>query len=139
MGVGGGIDGFIVFFIYMYMLVMVYFQCNRLEPTRGDTQINRHYFFIYLFTPQRGAADAEIKVPSSETKELKRSLFKAWSRSVYSRTCYAYCQGFLPCLFLPFRSIHPHFFPKYLRFFLCWLWLAHGSCVGSHNKMGHRT
>ena len=41
--------------------------------------------------PQWGAADAEIKVPSGENTELKRSPFKAWSRSVYSHTCYAYC------------------------------------------------
>ena len=34
----------------------------------------------------------------------------ASSRSVYSHTCYAYRQEFLPCLFLPFRSIHLHFF-----------------------------
>ena len=44
-----------------------------------------------------GAADDEIKFPSVEHTELKRSPFKAWSRSVYSHTCYAYCQGFLPC------------------------------------------
>ena len=49
-----------------------------------------------------GDADAEIKVPSSENVELKRSPFKAWSRSVYSHACYAYCQEFLPCLILPF-------------------------------------
>ena len=46
--------------------------------------------------PQQGAADAEIKVPSVENTELKVSPFEAWSRSVYSHTCYAYCQGFLP-------------------------------------------
>ena len=40
-------------------------------------------------TPQWGTAGAEIKVPSGENTELKRSPFKAWSRSVYSRTCYA--------------------------------------------------
>ena len=50
-------------------------------------------------TPQWGAADAEIKVPSGENTELTRSPFQAWSRSVYSHTCYAYCQGVLPCLF----------------------------------------
>ena len=72
---------------------------------------------IYLFTkvssspsPQWVAADAEIKVPSGENTELKRSPFIAWSRSVYSHTCCAYCQGFLPCLFLAFWSIHLHFF-----------------------------
>ena len=84
--------------------------------------------------PQWGAADAEIKVPSSENTELKRSAFKAWSRSVYSHTCYAYCQGFLPCLFLPLRSIHLHFFQNLSRFLLCWLWLTLGSCVGPQNR-----
>ena len=85
--------------------------------------------------PQLGAANAEIKVPSGENTELKRSPFKAWSRSVYSHTCYAYCQGFLPHLFQPFRSIHLHFFQNLTRFFLCWLWLTHGSCVGPQNKI----
>ena len=46
-----------------------------------------------------------------------RSPFKAWSKSVYSHTCYAYCQGFLSCLFLNFRSIHLHFFQNLSRFF----------------------
>ena len=70
-----------------------------------------------LVNPQWGAADAEIKVPSGENTELKRSPFQAWSRSVYSHTCYAYCQGFLPCLFLPFQSIHLHVFPNLSQFF----------------------
>ena len=41
--------------------------------------------------------NAEIKVLSAENTELKGSPFKAWSRSVYSHTCYANCQWFLPC------------------------------------------
>ena len=65
---------------------------------------------LFFNPPQWGAADAEIKVPSGENTELKRSPFKAWSRSVYSHTYYAYCQGFRPSLFLPSRSIHLHFF-----------------------------
>ena len=84
--------------------------------------------------PQWGAADAEIKVPSGENTELKRSPFQAWSRSVYSHKCYAYWQGFLPCLFLPFRSIHLHFSQNLSGFLLCWLWLTHVSCVGPQNK-----
>ena len=68
--------------------------------------------------------------------KLKRSPLKAWSGSVDSLTCYAYCQRFLPCLFLPFRSIHLHFFQNLSRFFLCWLLLAHGSCVGPQNRIG---
>ena len=72
---------------------------------------------ILCGSPQWGAADAEIKVPSGENTELKRSPFQAWSRSVYSYTCYAYCQGVLPCLFLPFQSIHLHFFQNLSQFF----------------------
>ena len=30
-----------------------------------------------------------------------------------------------------FRSIQLHFFQNLSRFFLCWLWLSHGSCVRS--------
>ena len=67
--------------------------------------------------PQWGAADAEIKVPSGENTELKRSPFQAWSRSVFSHTCYAYCQGVRPRLFLPFQSIHLHFFQNLSQFF----------------------
>ena len=70
-------------------------------------------------TSQWGAADAEIKVPSGENTELKRSPFKAWSRSAYSHTCYAYCQGFLPCVFLLSQSIHLHFFQNLFRFLSC--------------------
>ena len=92
---------------------------------------------VYCKAPQWGAADAEIKVPSGENTKLKRSPFKAWSKSVYSHTCHAYCQGFLPFLFLPFRSIHLHSFQNLSRVFLCWLWLIHGSCVGPQNKIGH--
>ena len=68
-----------------------------------------------LVWPCVGAADAEIKVPSGENTELKRSPFKAWSRLVYSHTCYAYCQGFLPYFYTssPFTCIFfktsPHF------------------------------
>ena len=35
---------------------------------------------------------------------------------------------FLAYFYLPVHS--PAFFPNLYRFFLCWLWLTHGSCVG---------
>ena len=75
-------------------------------------------FLSHLCSCILGPAGAEIKVPSGENTELKRSPFKAWRRSVYSKTCYAYCQGFFPCLFLPFRSIHLHFFQNLSHFFV---------------------
>ena len=76
--------------------------------------------FSVANSPQWGAADAEIKVPSGENTELKRSPFKAWSRSVYSHTCYAYCQGFLSFLLISTLPVHsPAFFPKFLPIFPC--------------------
>ena len=105
----------------------------------------------------------KLKSPSGENTELKSSPFKAWNRSVYSHTGYAYREGFLVswCFepsqplkawskseysnicyayckgFLPFLSIHLHFFQNRSRFLMCWLWLTHGSCVGPQNKIGH--
>ena len=75
-------------------------------------------------SPQWGAADAEIKVPSGENTELKRSPFKACSRSVYSHAFYAYCQGFLPYIFLPSGPFTCIFSKPPLISFLFWLWLT---------------
>ena len=66
---------------------------NRTGPTLS-TRVTRG---LSTATPQWGAEDAEIKVLSDENTELKVSPFEPWSKSVYSHTCYAYCQGFLPC------------------------------------------
>ena len=88
-----------------------------------------------MFAPQWGAADAEIKVPSGENTELKRSPFKTWSRSIYSHTCYAYCKGFLPYFYPsgPFTCI----FSKTSQFFLVLAVANTGSCVGLQNKINH--
>ena len=64
----------------------------KLVNTSFSIKLRTHHTFpspIFKL-PQWGAADAEIKVPSIENTELKDSPFKAWSRSVYSHTCYAY-------------------------------------------------
>ena len=88
--------------------------------------------------PQWGAADAEVKVPSGENTELKRSPFKAWGKSVYSHTCYAYYQGLIFLAYYYTSGPFTRIFPQNLfRFFLCWLLLTHGSCVGPQNKKGH--
>ena len=87
---------------------------------------------LYPKSPQWGAADAEIKVPSGEDIELKRSPFKAWSRSVCSHKCYAFCKEFLPSSPFTrfFSKTSPDFFPA--------LAVANtGSCVGPQNKIGH--
>ena len=111
---------------------------NRFYQRRTEKVRVCHKCRHFLRDTHWGAADAEIKVPSGENTELKRSPFKAQSRSVPSHTCYAFCQGFLPCLlFLPFRSIHLIFSKTFPGFLLCWLLLTHGSCVGPQNKIGH--
>ena len=76
------------------------------------------------------AAHTEIKVPPGENTELKCSPSKAWSRSVYSHTCYTCCQGFLPWLFLPFRSIHLHCWQNLSWFFPVLAVANTGSCAG---------
>ena len=103
-----------------------------LDPPSDMVQIH-----LLTWPPQWGAADAEIKVPFDENTELKRSPFKVWSRSVHSHTCYAYWQEFLPRLFLPFRSIHLHFFQNLSQFFPVLAVANTGSCVGPQNKRGH--
>ena len=86
--------------------------------------------------PSLRAADAEIKVPSGENTEFKRSPFKAWSRSVYSHTCYAYCQEFL-AYFYPSSPFTCIFFQN-LSWFSPALAVANtNSCVGLQNKIGH--
>ena len=100
------------------------------------------FFLSFLFfhssssSPQWGAADAEIKVPSGENTELKRSPFKARVDqyiAIHARLTAR--DFFLACFYPsgPFTCI----FSKPSRFFLCWLWLTHGSCVGPQNKIGH--
>ena len=111
------------------------FQAAYAEECAFDNKV--WYTSFNASVPRWGAAEAGTKVPSGENTELKRSSFKVWRRSVFSHTCYAYCQGFLPGLSLPFRSIHLHFFQNLSRFFLCWLLLTHDSCVSPQNKVGH--
>ena len=72
-----------------------------------------------------GAADAEMKVPSGENSELKRSPFEVWSRSVYI-AIHATLNArnfFLAYLFPsgPFTSIFSRTSPD---LFLRWLWLT---------------
>ena len=120
------------------------YQFNSLKswhpPLKEATKLMLWWWTLIRWTaslsviPQWGAADTEIKVPSGKNTELKRSPFKACSRSVYSRRCHAYCQGFLS---LPISTLlvhSPAFFRNLSWFLLCWLWLPHSSCVGPQKK-----
>ena len=100
----------------------------------ADTSLK--WIFVFLNT-QWGAADAKFKVPSGENTQLKRSPSKTWSRSVYSHACYAYSQGFLPCLFLPSGPFNCIFSKTSSDFFPLLAVANTGSCVGPQNKIGH--
>ena len=97
---------------------------------------SRYYFYFYYILPCSGERDTEFKVTSDKNTELKDSPFKACCRSLYSNACYAYCQGFLPHSFLPFQSIHLHFFQNLSKVFPMLAVLNVSSCVGPQNTIG---
>ena len=93
---------------------------------------------LFVCVPRSGELRTQkLKSHPVRTQSLNKcSPFKAWSRSVYSHTCYAFCQGFLPCLFLPFQSIHLHFFQNLSQFFPVLALANTGSSVGLQTKIG---
>ena len=87
--------------------------------------------------PQWGAADAEIKVPSGENTELNVLPLKPGvGQYVAIHATLTAMDFFLADLYSssPFTCILPK---TSSDFFMCWLWLTHGSCVGPRNKIGH--
>ena len=122
---------------HLVHMIILRVHCNAMTMKILRLRGNMNSQVCFTDSPQWGAADAEIKVPSGENTELKRSPFKVWRRSVYSHTCYAYCQEFLPRLFLPFWSIHLHFFQNLSQFLPVLAVANTGSCVGPQNKKGH--
>ena len=72
-------------------------------------------------TPQWGAVDAEIKVPSDENTELKGSPFKAWSRSVIAMDATLTAKDFFLANFYPSGPFTGIFSKTSPEFFLCYL------------------
>ena len=91
----------------------------------------------FLLIPQWGAADAEIKVPSGENTELKRSPFKVGVGQYIAIHATLTARGFFLAYFYPygpFTCIFQKTFPSFPV-----LAVANtGSCVGPQNKIGHR-
>ena len=77
-----------------YVCDIVGHPCQNIITTQPFADLHYYAIFIYFTTvsPAVGSCGRRIKVPSAENTELNRFPFKAWSRSVYSHTCYAYCQ-----------------------------------------------
>ena len=95
-------------------------------PIVSPSLINSCMHPLCLSSPQWEAADTEIKVPSGENTQLKRSPFKAWSRSVYSHPARHSLQQGISSMFISSLLVHSSaFFPNTSPdFFLCWLWLT---------------
>ena len=72
---------------------------------------------LVFFSPRSGQLRTQkLKSYLVRTQSLNVLPLKPRVGQYIAYTCYAYCQGFFPCLFLPFRSIHLHF-PKPLSIF----------------------
>ena len=74
-------------------------------------------FAVLVRVPQWGAADAEIKVPSSGNTELKRSPLKPGVGQYIAMHATLTARDFLLISTLPVHS--PAFFPKPLPIFSC--------------------
>ena len=82
---------------------------------------------VYLFMKVSFSSDIIPRSGELRTQKLKSHLVRTQSLNVLpfkpgvdqyiAIHCYAYCQGVLPCLFLPFQSIHLHFFQNLSQFF----------------------
>ena len=104
-----------------------------------------HKIFLFLFS-RRGPGEPDIKVPSAENQWLSKILLTNAGVGHNIAVC---ASSILPCMlrllprdfFLanfyapsPFICILSKTSPT---FFLCWLCLIHGYCVGPQNKIGH--
>ena len=87
-----------VFSVYLYMILVEWTTATSIcKKKKKKKKFFNILYLKYLHSLiQWGAADAEIKVPSGENTELKRSPFQAWSRSVYSHTSVSYTHLTLP-------------------------------------------
>ena len=82
------------------------------------------YTVLYINPRSWELRTQKIKFHLVRTQSLNVLPLKPTEGPVYSQTCYVQCQGFLPCLFLHFRSIHLHFFETSPDIFLCLQWLT---------------
>ena len=110
--------------------------CVRNEEQSGFCSMCESPPYYTTFPRSGGLRTQKLKSNLMRNTELKGSPFKAWSWAVYSHACYAYSRDFFLTYFYP-SSPFTCIFSNLSRYFLCWLWLTHGSCVGPQNKIGH--
>ena len=90
---------------------------------------------------KRNVTNALIFLLSSRSGELRTQKLKSHLVRTQSLNVLPFKPGvsqhILPGLFLPFQSIHLHFFQNLSRFFPVLAVANTGSCVGPQNKIGH--
>ena len=99
--------------------------------------IKKILYGLHRLAPQWGTADAEVKVSSGEKTEFKCSPLKPGVGQYIAKHATLTARDFFFAYLYPSGPFTCIFSKSLLKFFQCWLWLTHGSCVGPQNKIGH--
>ena len=127
---------------YLKFRCCLHVKCNHSEDITVHHDAKTYWAFawhkfmyeLYFLLPRSG----ELQTQKSKCDLVRTQSLNFFPlKPVYSHTCYTYCQGFPPCLFLPFLSIHLHFFQNVSQFFPVLAVANIGSCVNRQNKIGH--
>ena len=120
---------------------------SRLEPGEGSCQRLYRLFSVCLASVLVIVVVVVVVVVGElRTQKLKSYLVRTQSLNVLPLKPGAgqyiaihaalTAKEFFLAYFYPSGPFTCFFFQNLSRFFLCWLWLTHGSCVGPQNKMG---
>ena len=96
------------------------------------------FFFFFFFFPCSGELRTQkLKSHLVRTQSLNVLPFKPGVDQYIAINATLTARDFFLAYFYPSGPFTCIFFQNLFRFFLCWLWLIHGSCVGPQNKKGH--
>ena len=79
----------------------------------------------------------KLKSHLTRTQSLKVPPLKPGVGQYIAMRATLTARDFFLAYFYPSSPFSCIFFQNFSRFFLCWLWLTHGSCAGPQNKVGH--
>ena len=92
--------------------------------------------FFYIQTCSRELRTQKLKSHPMRTQSLNVLPLKPGVGQYIAIHATLTAMDFFLAYFYPFGPFIC-IFPNLSRFFLCWVWLTHGSCVGPQNKIGH--
>ena len=121
------------------------------QPRRKKGKFRSHFanfpmLFLVILSVSVNLSVSQFFVLSCSLRNLKSHLVRTQSLNVLPLkpgvgqhiAIYATltARDFFLAYFHP-SDPHLHFFKNPFKFFLCWLWLTHGSCASPQNKIGH--